>query len=159
MTLTEIFNNDGEDFSSKHVKQFFKAAEEASHFSDWPKQKLGAVIVYKNRILSVGWNTTKETSMQKKFNRFRNFDPERYPNNTHAEMNAIYRLKKEYNLKKIDMKKVAVFVYRETKDGNIGLAKPCAACEAAMRSIGITQVFYTTENSIICEKFSKKKKS
>ena len=140
------------------ILKFFNIAKNASMNSTWHKQKIGSVIVCSNEVLTIGWNSNKETSIQKKYNRFRNFDCNSFPNYTHAEMDALLKLKKLYNLKTIDFSKVAIFIYRERKDTGIALAKPCPACEAAIKSMGIKNVFYTGNGSLINELYLKNKK-
>lgn len=138
----------------QNVKRFFQLAKNASTFSDFPKQKLGAVIVYKNKVLSVGWNTSKTIPMQRKFNKYRNFDPETAVNSAHAEMIALDRLLKQYD--NVDFSRCSIFVWRNYKDGSPALARPCPACEHALREIGITDVYYTGRNSFIHEKYLEK---
>lgn len=135
--------------NASKIQKYFKLARNASTFSTFHKQKLGAIIVYKNQILSVGWNMEKTMPMQKKYNSLRNFDVDIYPNRAHAEMVALNRLIKTHG-KDIDYSKCAIFVYRN-KLGKRGLARPCPACEAALRDVGIRNVYYTGENSYIHE--------
>lgn len=131
------------------VKRYFALAKNASTFSTFHKQKLGAVIVYKNRVLSVGWNMEKTMPMQKRYNKYRHFNTDISPNRAHAEMVALNRLIKSYS-DEVDYSKCAIFVYRE-RLGKAGMARPCPACEAALRDVGIKNVYYTGENSFIHE--------
>lgn len=140
----------------KLIKKSFKLAKEARAASDWKGPHLGSVITYKNKILAVGWNRNKETPLQKKFNKYRTFDANVYKNSEHAEIHAIRNLLHNYNVKEIDFSKVSVFVYREHKNHMPAIAKPCIACEMAMRDLGIKQVYYTGENSIIKEIYNEK---
>ena len=133
------------------LERCFTMAKNASSFSDFPKIKIGAVIICKNKVLSVGWNVRKETPMQKKFNEYRNFDPEKNLNSAHAEMIALDRLIKSQI--EVDYSKCSIFIYREHKNGDLALARPCPACEAALRSIGIRDIYYTGNNSYIHEKY------
>lgn len=140
------------------VKKCFKIAKEARNASDWKGPHLGSVISYKNKILSIGWNTSKETPLQKKFNKYRTFDESVYKNSEHAEMRAIRTLLHDYDIKEIDFSRVSIFIYRDKKTGCLGLAKPCPACEMAIRSLGIKNIFYTGEDSIVHEIYNKKEK-
>lgn len=141
--------------SKKNIIKFFKVAKNTKEASDWPKQKLGAVITYKNKILSIGWNCKKETAMQKAFNKYRCFDPETSKNSSHAEINALIKLIGCYNIDELNPSKLSIFIYREHQNGELALAKPCSACEHALRKIGIQNIFYTGNNSIIFEKYLK----
>ncbi len=60
----------------------------------------------------------------------------------HAEFDAII------GADPADLKNSTVFVYRETKGGFIGLAKPCKVCQDMLHSVGIRDVYYTTECGI-----------
>ena len=134
-------------------KKFFELAKNASKFSDFNRTKMGSVIVSQNRVLAIGWNSEKETALQKKYNkhRFDELSPENTINKEHAEIAAVSHLLKEYKLNKLDLSKCHIFVYREHKSGEKALARPCKACEAALRHLGIKSVFYTGENSFVHE--------
>ena len=88
--------------------------------------------------------------MQKTYNK-RASQPwaDNYPNCMHAEINAIQRLSKRSGE---DFSKCHIFIYREG-GGSKRLAKPCQACEKAIRDLGITNVHYTGLNSFIYEKY------
>lgn len=121
------------------IDRYFGFAKNASEFGDYPRYKIGAVIVYKNQVISVGWNTTKENPIQKEYNIERGFNVESAKNSLHAEIHAIIKSKDLY----VDWKKASIFVYREYKNGIRALAKPCPACEKAIRDLGIKNVYYT----------------
>lgn len=109
-------------------QRFFDLARKLSDHSDHPQHKLGAVIVKRNRVVSVGFNKNKT-----------------HPKSTahysrlHAEMCAILNAKS-------DVSGCDIYVYRETRDGKLGLSKPCDACQAAIEEAGINRVFYTAYN-------------
>jgi deoxycytidylate deaminase len=46
---------------------------------------------------------------------------------------------------KQDLTGSSIYVYRETKNGALGLAKPCPSCREAIREAGINKVYYTIE--------------
>lgn len=152
---------DSSDFvisKKRIVKRGFKVAKGARDASDWKGPKLGSAIMYKNKVLSVGWNKHKETRLQKTFNKYRHFDADVYKNCEHAEIHAIRNLLHDYNLEELDCSKLTIFTYREWKNGTPALAKPCIACEMAMKNIGIRHCFYTGENKIIYEIFNKEER-
>lgn len=134
--------------NSKYYR-YFKLARNASEFSDYTQYKLGCVIVYKNKIISVAWNTNKENPIQKKYNKERGFDVDTSRNTLHAEINALIKIKDM----DIEMDKVKIFIHRETKDGIRALAKPCPACEKAIKDFGIKNVYYTGKDSYIEERY------
>lgn len=132
------------------VNKYFGLARNASSFSDFPRVHIGAIFTYKNRIIATGWNTTKENPIQKHYNQCRGFDTNSYKNSLHAEMMCLVR-SKDYD---VDWKKVNVFVYRALKNGKISLAKPCIACETALKEKGIKNVYYTTVNGYAHERWN-----
>lgn len=123
-------------------------ARNASKFSDFKKAQLGAVIVYKGKIISVGYNTNKESPLQKSYNRYRGFNTDICKNTNHAEIMAIK------NARGIDINwaKASIFVYREKKNGEIALARPCKGCMMAISDLGIKNVYYTKSGGFGYEK-------
>ena len=142
---------------NRKIMHLFKLAEAASEMSDFPRARLGCVVVYKKSVIGVGYNTTKENPMQAVYNKYRPFnngdsvDPYQFKNTIHAEMMAISRLRKRSD---IDFSKCRVVVFRKTRNGEIALAKPCPACEKAMRDLGIKKVYYTGNGSYIYEEYN-----
>ena len=65
----------------------------------------------------------------------------------HAEIELISKIR----YLDINFSEVEIYVYRETRDGRKALAKPCLACETALRELGIRRVYYTGNNSYISE--------
>lgn len=46
-----------------------------------------------------------------------------------------------------------LFVARCLRSGGVGMAKPCATCEAACRARGVKRAYYTTEDGYGCVSF------
>ena len=130
--------------------RFIKFAKDISKCSDFKKTKLGACIVLKDDILSVGYNTNKTHSLQEKYNIFRNFDEQdNVIAKCHAEINAISKLPYFIHENNFDMKNSTIYIFRQHKDTNeYALAYPCAACYQALLDIGIGRIVYTCENGI-----------
>lgn len=127
---------------SNRLKKYFNLAKNASLFSDYKDHHLGAVLIYKNKVISMGWNSTKTSPIQKKYNILRGYDVENANNRLHAEMSAILKIKDL----DIDFSKVKLYVYREHKNGVKALAMPCPACQKMIKDMGIKEVWFTTEN-------------
>ena len=120
--------------------------------SDFPKHKIGAVFVYKNSVLAVGCNSCKTSPIQKKYNKNRDYNVNAgygLTNTIHAEVATLNKVK----YLDIDFSKSSLFVYREHKNGDKALARPCKACSALIRDMGIKDVYYTTENGYCHEVF------
>ena len=134
--------------------KFFDVACAVSKLSDRKEQKIGCAIFYRKKLIAVGSNTNQESYLQKKYNIYRKkFNPNTGKNCAHAEMAALDRFLKLTFHKEIDHSKAEVFVYRQHSNGTPAIAKPCPACEAALRDYGIKHVYYTGENSFVYEKY------
>lgn len=133
--------------------EFFDAAKKHSYQADYrgssSRVKIGAVAVYRRMIIAKGCNQNKTHPLQQKYNRYRyNISSNHYcPSKIHAEMEVVTKIQHL----DINFSEVEIYVYRETRDGRKALAKPCLACETALRELGIRRVYYTGNNSYISE--------
>ena len=55
--------------------------------------------------------------------------------------------------KDINWSNVSIYTYRELKDGTIACSRPCPACMALIKKLGIKTIYYTDE----CGNFVKEK--
>lgn len=125
----------------------FRIARECSLKSDYSgcgRARVGSVIVYNGSILAKGYNSDKTHTEQMKFNKWRYKDSgNKYlPSKQHAEVAVLSKIK----FLDIDFSRVHIYVYRELRDGKIAMARPCPACIAAIRSLGIKYIHYTTND-------------
>lgn len=123
---------------TKTRRAYFEVARAVSQLGDFPKAKIGAVAVYKHRIISSGCNSRKTAPLQKQYNAFR--FTEDTPASIHAEIAC---LKSLIGRKDIDFKHVDLYVYREYKTGELAPARPCESCMALIRKLGIKSIYYT----------------
>lgn len=130
-------------------KRFFNIAREVSLLSDFKRARVGAVIVEKNRIISTGHNSSKTSTLQNKYNKYRDIeDVNVCVPRVHAEIAALNPLLKQ----DVDWAHTSIYVYRELKSGHISCARPCKACAQLIRELGIKKIFYTDwDGSYICE--------
>lgn len=106
--------------------KFFQLARNIAKHSDHPAHQLGAVITRGNKIISLGFNKNKtHTKSNHAWKRL------------HAELSAIIKARQ-------DLTNCSIYVYRETKNGDLGMARPCPSCMEAIKESGITQVYYST---------------
>lgn len=136
----------------------FKAARECSFKSDYTgcgSARIGCVVVYKGTILAKGFNSNKTHTDQAHFNKWRYKDSgNKYlPSKIHAEIFALSKIK----YLDIDFSKVHVYVYRELKNGEIAMARPCAACLKMIKELGIVNIHYTSDEGFCFEKLLKQK--
>lgn len=129
-------------------KRAYEYAKLASQRSDFGCHSLGAVAIYGGKLLAMGWNSCKTHPVQAMYNsKERGFDGYTYRSTIHAEMMVVNKIK----CLDINFSKVKIFVWRG-KNGP-QLSKPCAACERAIRDLGIKHIFYTGNNSYIEETY------
>lgn len=106
--------------------KFFIIAKHAALHSTHLDHPMGATIVYKNKLISSGYNKTHT-------------HPKSPCYGIHAEVDAILR-------SRCDLKGCDIYVYRETKSGVPSMAKPCVACMGMLIEKGIKRVYYTDNN-------------
>ena len=91
--------------------------------------QLCALVVKKNRVLSVGYNNPKTHPLAKTKMK-----------QLHAEMDAIIGCTEE------QLDGAELIVVRARRDNKIGMAKPCKACHDFIKLMGIKRVYYTVDN-------------
>ena len=137
--------------SDLHTMKQTSAFTHARHIallSEYERVHIGCIAIYNNSIISVGWNKSKTHPLQKYYNKFRNFnETSNTIHSIHAEIDCISKI--QYMDIKWD--KVKIFVYREMLDGNIGMARPCEACMAYIKDMGIKNIYYTTNDGFAHE--------
>lgn len=129
------------EFSKRELRNF-ELARQASYFSDFPRIKMGSVVVKGNKILNHAANTSKTHPSQRLLNRYRSFDGDcdcwKNTGRLHAEVNVLLPFNKFD-----DLSKAKIYVYRRSGDGT-GLSRPCPACMTRIKELGIHRVFFTT---------------
>ena len=124
------------------LKNLQRAKLEASK-STFFKQHVGCVLMVGNRVLALAHNSEKTYPIQQRYNKFRGF---RHPERDnfgyiHAEMQILQ--KTQYL--DLDWEDTTLYIGRVTRGGEQGLARPCPACERAIRKRGIGTVYYTLD--------------
>lgn len=136
-------------FHNTDYKYFNKARQVAS-VSDYNKQHLGYVAVYQGQVVGLGCNCNKTHPTQNYYNRYRKQTDDMLPK-LHAEINCLNQIK-HLN---INFSKVKLYIYRIRKDQPFGLARPCPSCMAAIKDLGIRDIYYTTNDGYSYEKLEK----
>ena len=134
----------------------FKLARECSFKSDYSgcgRARIGCVISYKGTVLAKGFNSDRTHTSQAKYNKWLyNDNSNRYlPCKIHSEVMALQKVK----YLDIDFSKVHVYVYRELRNGQIAMARPCQACLAAIKQMGIKYIHYSTDSGFAAERIVK----
>lgn len=116
--------------------------------SDFHRIHIGCVAVYRNKIISTGFNSNRTHPLQAKLNSFRN---NKISNHTiHAEISCLSHI---WNAN-LSWNKVKLYIYRDRCDGRKGMSRPCPACMAAIKQLGIKEIFYTTMDGVTHELIS-----
>jgi deoxycytidylate deaminase len=92
---------------------------------------MSCVIADKNQIVSIG------------FNKYKTSPKSNHPYHMiHAELSAIL------DNKFADLKGCTAYVYRETRDGKMALARPCPSCLETLKLAGIKKICYSDINGV-----------
>lgn len=130
--------------------RYFEKARQVASISDFSKTHLGCIAVYHGQIIGLGCNTNKTHPTQKYYNRYRKPSDSMLPK-LHAEISCINQIK---NLN-INFSKVRLYIYRIRKDQPFGLSRPCPSCMAAIKDLGIRDIYYTTNDGYSYERLEK----
>lgn len=134
------------DFGKAELS-YLNSAKGVAKLSNHPKYKIGCVIVRGHRIISCGSNSnTKTEPIQAKLDSV-HFNCE-CTGKVHAETDALLYFIKHH----ISLSGSTLYTYRERKDGNYGLARPCPRCMELIKLVGIRKIVYTTNHGIAKEK-------
>lgn len=132
---------------------YFNKARQVATVSDYHKEHVGCVAVYHGQVISIGCNSNKTHPMQKHYNKYREKSDMLIPK-LHAEINCISQLKHL----KVNFSKVKLYIYRIRKDRPYGIARPCPSCMAAIKDLGIRDIYYTTNDGFAYERLENVKK-
>lgn len=122
-------------------------ARKMAEMSDNGQYRLGCVAAIGRRVISVGWNSKKTHPVQCAYNvlRYDNHGAY-YPPSVHAEVHCLASLRNCSH--DIDFPNLVVYVARIRKNGSTAMARPCKACMAFIKSLGIRRVVYTTDSGV-----------
>ena len=134
---------------STDYKYFLKARQVAT-ISDYYKTHIGCVAVYQGQVVGLGCNTNKTHPVQKFYNRYREPSDTMLPK-LHAEISCINQIKHL----DINFSKVKLYIYRIRNDKPYGMSRPCPSCMAAIRDLGIRDIYYTTNEGYSYERLEK----
>jgi len=127
--------------------RYFNKAKQVALISDYYKIHVGCVAVYQGNIIGIGYNCNKTHPAQKYYNKYRKKSETLLPK-LHAEINCINSIKHM----DINFSKVNLYIYRIRRDQPFGLARPCLSCMAAIKDLGIKNIYYTTNDEYAFER-------
>lgn len=110
--------------------------------------RIASAVVYKGKIISVGFNRRKSHPIQKKYGR------NEESIFLHAEIDALVQATKI--LTRDEIKSSIIYVarrkHKENQNKEVwGLAKPCEGCLKGIKDFGIQKIIYTMEDNKIGE--------
>ena len=132
---------------SSSDRRYFNKARNVATISDYRKIHVGCVAVYQGQVIGLGCNCNKTHPAQKFYNKYRNPSDSLLPK-LHAEISCINQIK-HLN---INFSKVKLYIYRIRKDQPYGLSRPCPSCMAAIKDLGIRDIYYTTNDGYSYER-------
>lgn len=132
---------------NKSDRKYFNKARKVAEISDYHGYHIGCVAVYQGNIIALACNTNKTHPIQKYYNRYRIESDSMLPK-LHAEIHCINSIR---NMD-INFSKVKLYIYRTRKDRPHGIARPCPSCMAAIKDIGIRNIYYTTDDGFVYER-------
>jgi len=109
------------------ILYYLNKAKIKSKKSNHYKVKIGAILVNKGKVVSTGFNKLRH-------NRHRQYS--RWQNSVHAEIDCL--------LKAGNSAGGTLYVYRENKNGELAICKPCIFCQILIREKNIKKIIYTT---------------
>jgi len=130
--------------------RFFEKAKKVASVSDFYKTHMGCVAVYQGQVIGLGCNCNKTHPSQQYYNQYREKSDSLLAK-LHAEMSCLNSIKNQ----NINFSKVKLYIYRIRKSQPFGLARPCPSCMAAIRDLGIRDIYYTTNDGYVYEKIEK----
>lgn len=117
-------------------RRYLNMAKKASERSDHHSHKMGCVIARGNDILGVGFNLTK--THPRSPHKFKSIHAEFM-----ASINAGY-----------DIKGATVYVFRQHKNGDWAMSRPCPYCWKFLMDMGVKDVVYSFEGSFVQEQIA-----
>ena len=127
--------------------RYFDKARNVASISDYKKQHIGCVAVYQGHVIGLGCNCNKTHPTQKYYNQYRKHSDSLLPK-LHAEISCLNQIK-HLN---INFTKVKLYIYRIRNDQPYGLSRPCPSCMAAIKDLGIRDIYYTTNDGYSYER-------
>jgi len=110
--------------------------------------RIGATVVVDREVVAVGTNSdTKSHPLQKQYNeKYRNFVGACH-HLRHAEFDALIKAKATFK----DLTGAKIYIYREQKDGEIGMSRPCPSCMHFISDMHISDIYYTSDTGLCYE--------
>lgn len=113
---------------SLFINRWIKFAQKQTHRCEHENYRMVAIVLINKKLISLGWNNAKTHP------KMRALDEHKL---VHAELMALAKV-----AKREDLAKAQLFIYGETKAGNIITSKPCPCCQQLIKEANIKEVIY-----------------
>ena len=133
--------------------RYFRKAKQVAAISDYQKTHVGCIAVYQGQIIGMGCNCNKTHPVQKYYNKYREDSDSLMPK-LHAEISCINQIRHL----DVNFGKVKLYIYRIRNDRPFGISRPCPSCMAAIKDLGIRDVYYTTNEGYGYERIEIRKR-
>ena len=132
---------------TKYELNYIKYAKTISNMSDFPRVKIGCVLVKGHSIIRSGYNSgTKKSPLQAAIDtKYFNCD---CTGKLHAETMALL----PYIKQKQNLSGATLYTCRIKGNGEYGMARPCPRCMQLIKKVGIKKIVYTTDDGVAKEK-------
>ena len=118
--------------SSNNIIYFLNKARKASLNSQVPKTRIGAILVKNGKVISTGWNKLQNNRLYGTFSQWRE--------SIHAEVDCLL------NAPYTQIPGSVLYVYREHKNGDLAMCRPCEYCMRFITHSKIKRIIYTTSD-------------
>lgn len=135
---------------TKSDYKYFDKARQVAMISDYNEFHIGCVAVYQKSVVGIACNCNKTHPLQNHYNRYRKQADFMLPK-LHAEISCLNSIKHL----DINFSKVKLYIYRIRKNQPFGLSRPCPSCMAAIKDLGIRDIYYTTNDGYVYERIEK----
>jgi len=126
--------------------RYFELAESIAKLSDYPRIKIGSVLVKNKDVVSVGQNMLKTHPAQHRYNKCL---PYNMPaDHVHSEINCISKARPDL------LRGSTLYIFRRDRNGNVAMCRPCNACMQAIRDAEIKEIYYSIPNGFSYERIS-----
>lgn len=125
------------------IQTCMKRAFNASKRSNYQKYMIGAVIEKNGKPISIGWSQEKTHPFTNQHGTYSKNNCVHIGKNIHAEISAIFRVKNRESLIG-----AAIYIYRQNKDGNLAMSRPCPMCYKMIKECGFKKMIFTTDGGI-----------
>ena len=132
--------------NNKHIR-FLKLAKEISELSDFKAHQIGCVLITGKQILSVACNLQKTHPLQMEYNRYRNLKGGNVIHKAHAETLCLSKAKNFG----INFNNTTLYIFRQLKNKQWAIAKPCNGCMELIKNLGIKKIVYSVDEGYAIE--------